>query len=165
MVWIFIFSNSAGVSRPGLLTMCAGTARIRAIGDSGVGVCGVVVTAAALAAGLTSVSAAGVAMVAAAAVCVAIGDSLGGVWARIDRTGGACSEVCSDPGGDAACPDEAAAARCTPPLDVLTTTGLWTAAVEMSGAVEAVSADDSLATASDEVLSMPAPDVSSDPSG
>jgi len=42
---------------------------------------------------------------------------------------------------------------------------LWTAAVEMSGAVEAVSADDSLATASDEVLSMPAPDVSSDPSG
>jgi hypothetical protein len=145
--------------------MCAGTARIRAIGDSGVGVRGVVVTAAVLAAGLTSVSAAGVAMVAAAAVCIAIGDSLGGVWARIDRTGSACSEVCSDAGGDAACPDEAAAARCAPPLGVLTTTGLWTAAVEMSGAVEAVSADDGLAAASDEVLSAPWPEVSSGVSG
>ena len=65
------------------------------------------------------------------------------------------------PGGDAACPDEAVAARCAPRLGVLTTTGLWTAAVEMSGAVEGVSANGGLAAASDEVPSVPWPEVSS----
>src|SRR6478752_1436311 len=102
------------------LTMCAGTARSRAIGDSGVGVRGVVVTAAVLAAGLTG------------------------------------SEVRGAAGGDAACPDEAVAARRVPRPGVSITTGSWTAAVETGGAVEAVSANEGLA----EAPSLPGPEVS-----
>ena len=115
------------------------------------------VTAAVLAAGLTGSKvcsdAGGDAAVAAGLTSLEVCSGAGGD--AVCAAGLTGSEVCSDARGDAACPDEAVAARCAPRPGVSTTTGLWTAAVEMSGAVEGVSANGGLAAASAESPSVP----------